>query len=74
MPNGQKKSAKEYIGAIVVIIIAVLFYFATCGDSGSSSSRSSSSKKNGFVGSDGKYHAYVPEFGNDVNSWMEENW
>ena len=44
---------------------------ALCNGSGSSSS---SDGKNGFIGSDGKYHAYVPEFGDDVNNRMEENW
>ena len=28
----------------------------------------------GFYGSDGEYHPYVPEFGDGVNSWLEENW
>lgn len=30
--------------------------------------------KDGFYGSDGEYHKYVPEFGDGVNNWMEENW
>ena len=30
--------------------------------------------ENGFIGSDGEYHKYVPEFGDDVNDWMKENW
>ena len=34
----------------------------------------SDSSKNGFIGSDGEYHPYIPEFGEDVNNWMEENW
>ena len=32
------------------------------------------SNSSGFVGSDGEYHNYVPEFGDDVNNWMAENW
>lgn len=34
----------------------------------------SNSNSGGFVGSDGEYHNYVPEFGDDVNDWMAENW
>ncbi len=33
-----------------------------------------SNDKNGFVGSDGKYHRYIPQFGDGVNNWMKENW
>ena len=63
----------------VVILVAAMYILlfvagGLANGSGSSSISSSSGGKNGFIGSDGKYHAYVPEFGDDVNSWMEENW
>lgn len=67
---------------IILFIIAGIVLVRSC-DSDSSdndyeySSGSSSNYDNsdrGFVGSDGKYHAYVPEFGDDVNNWMKENW
>ena len=56
--------------AVVAVIVVFCIIAAAC----SSSDDSSSSSKSGFYGSDGKYHNYVPEFGNDVNSWMAENW
>ena len=40
----------------------------------SKKSKNNQSEENGFIGSDGKYHEYIPEFGDDVNDWMEENW
>ena len=73
MANQTNK--KEMIIGVIACIIGAILFFATCGgDSSSSKSSSSSSKNNGFVGSDGKYHAYIPEFGDDVNNWMAENW
>lgn len=56
-----------------ILMIAAFAAFLSDGSSGSGS-YSSSRSSGGFVGSDGKYHSYVPEFGNDVNSWMAENW
>ena len=35
--------------------------------------RKISGGKNGFYDSRGEYHAYIPEFGEDVNNWMENN-
>ena len=77
--NGNKPaSSKDTLIGIIALVVAAIFFFATCGGSGSSSSSKKSSSKSsssgGFVGSDGKYHAYVPEFGDDVNNWMAENW
>ncbi len=57
--------------AIILIIASMCICFAGCS---SSSSSSRSSKKSGFYGSDGEYHEYVPEYGDDVNNWMAENW
>ena len=63
---------------LVCVILAVMMLvvcFAGCGGSHSSGSHSSgSSNSGGFVGSDGEYHSYIPEFGDDVNNWMAENW
>ena len=79
-PKVSKLSSRaKIIIAAAVLIIIYAFSSLISGDTGSSSSsrsHSSSSNKNsgGFVGSDGKYHAYVPEFGDDVNNWMAENW
>ena len=73
MNNQNNQDNKGTIIGFIFIIIVSVFIFSMCSDSGSSSSRSSSSKS-GFVGSDGEYHSYVPEFGDDVNNWMEENW
>ena len=36
--------------------------------------RKISGGKKGFYDSQGEYHAYIPEFGEDVNNWMENNW
>ena len=63
------------VGGIFLFIILV----ASCSSGSSrssyrSSSSSSSSSSGGFVGSDGKYHSYVPSFGSDVNNWMKNNW
>lgn len=77
LESGQKIT-RIVILAIVIILFIVCFsnYLSDEVSSGGSSysSSSGSSSKNGFVGSDGEYHAYVPEFGYDVNNWMEENW
>ena len=66
----MKKST--FMAIVTVVIIAIVVCVSSCSSSGKRSS--SSSKKDGFYGSDGKYHEYVPEFGDDVNKWMEENW
>jgi hypothetical protein len=69
----MKKITKLMCIAFVIVMLALCA--VGCGGSSSSSKRSnSSSSEKGFVGSDGKYHAYVPEFGDDVNEWMKENW
>lgn len=60
---------------VLCLLLAVLLVCTLCACIGSSSSsRRGSSSNKGFVGSDGVYHSYIPEFGNDVNSWMAENW
>lgn len=59
---------------IVCIILVICGVIASCTSGNSSSGRKSSSSSGSFVGSDGKEHAYVPEFGDDVNNWMAENW
>ena len=61
---------KRIIALLLVLVLCLTL--VACGDS-SSSSYSSDSKK-GFVGSDGEYHAYIPEFGDDVNDWLANNW
>lgn len=64
----------KFVVILVAAMYILLFVAGGLANSSSGSSSSSSSGKNGFIGSDGKYHAYVPEFGDDVNNWMEENW
>ena len=61
---------KKIIALLLVLVLCLSL--VACG--GSSSRRSSSSSKKGFVGSDGEYHSYIPEFGDDVNDWMANNW
>ena len=61
---------KKIIALLLVLVLCLSL--VACG--GGSSSRYSSSSKNGFVGSDGEYHPYIPEFGDDVNDWMADNW
>ena len=57
---------------VILTIMMLVVCFAGCG--GSSSPSYGSSNSGGFVGSDGEYHSYIPEFGDDVNNWMAENW
>ena len=57
---------------LIAILCVSIFALSLCACGSSSSSGSSS--RQGFTGSDGKYHDYVPEFGNDVNEWMANNW
>ncbi|MBR6694319.1 MAG: hypothetical protein IKL62_05170 [Clostridia bacterium] len=64
----------KILGPIIAIIIIGLIILIASSVSDSSSSNSDNNSKDGFIGSDGKYHEYVPEFGDDVNNWMEENW
>lgn len=59
---------------ILAIVIVIVFIIIACASCGSSSGSNSGGSSGGFVGSDGKYHEYIPEFGDDVNNWMEENW
>ena len=53
---------KSLIGTIVIVIVVIALAVSCSGGSGSSSSSRKSSSKNsssgGFVGSDGKYHAF----------------
>ena len=76
--TATSKKKIKFLVILVAAMYALLFFAGGIANSGSgsssSSSSSSSSNKGGFVGSDGKYHAYVPEFGDDVNNWMAENW
>lgn len=80
--KASKKARKSFtlgIAALVaVIVIGAICLVCLIDDAASSSSSkqssSSQSDKGGFVGSDGEYHPYIPEFGDDVNNWMEENW
>ena len=60
---------------VISIILMIPFFVMPRKSSGSSRSYNyDDTPDRGFVGSDGKYHAYVPEFGDDVNNWMKENW
>lgn len=67
----MKKAAKLLCMTLVLIMLALCA--VGCGGSSRRSSSSSSSNK-GFVGSDGEYHQYIPEFGDDVNEWLKDNW
>ena len=62
------------IAIIIAIIVVIGGIIASCTSGNSSSSGGSNSGSKSFIGSDGKEHAYVPEFGDDVNNWMAENW
>lgn len=68
--NDNKNKKTSYIIVVVFAIIGLLVAFILIG----SDDKSNSNEKDGFWGSDGKYHNYIPEFGDDVNNWMEENW
>lgn len=74
----QIKKSHLSIGCIVVILLAALvaliIYGISTFEPARSSDQNENSDKNGFIGSDGEYHPYVPEFGDGVNDWMEENW
>ena len=73
MPNENDDSAADYIQRVDPELYSEIEenYNEAVKDYGNSDSNKNS---NGFVGSDGKYHNYVPEFGDDVNNWMAENW
>lgn len=68
--------------ALTTIAISLLFVFCVSNFFGmkfvssadSYDDNDSNSDKNGFYGSDGEYQEYIPEFGDDVNNWMENNW
>ena len=67
--------------ALTTIAISLLFVFCVSNFFGMKFVSSSPSynyedktDEDGFIGSDGEYHKYVPEFGDDVNDWMKENW
>ena len=66
----MKKAAKLLCMTLVLIMLAL----CAVGCGGSSRRSSSSSSNKGFVGSDGEYHQYIPEFGDDVNEWLKDNW
>ena len=68
----MKKAAKLLCMTLVLIMLALCA--VGCGGSSRRSSSSSSSSNKGFVGSDGEYHQYIPEFGDDVNEWLKDNW
>lgn len=72
--TGQSKFTKIIIFIVAVILAIVCLANYIADEVGSGGSSYSSSSKKGFVGSDGEYHSYIPEFGDDVNKWMEENW
>ncbi len=76
-----KKESKKILIIIGILIVILLIISGGNGSGGSSSggsssnsSSSSSGGKKGFYDSQGEYHAYIPEFGEDVNNWMENNW
>ena len=72
----EKLQFKNLRITIIIILIVLAIVAIASGGSGSSKSSGSGSSgnKGGFIGSDGEYHAYVPEFGDDVNNWVENNW
>ena len=75
--KGKFQNRMVLVLFIVIVLAAVIFLgnvFGGFGSSSHSSNASDSEYKDGFIGSDGKYHEYIPEFGDDVNNWMEENW
>lgn len=67
----MKKVTKRI--CIALLIAALALCAVGCGGGSSRRSNNSSSDR-GFVGSDGEYHSYIPEFGDDVNDWMKNNW
>lgn len=70
----MKRKSLIAIALVVVMICALFTGCFSSSSSGSSYSGSSSSSKKGFVGSDGKYHEYNPNYSKEVNDWMAENW
>jgi amino acid transporter len=86
--KNAKTSALKYFGIIFGSLLAVAIIFVVvCLATGSEEllpfvnsspstfvSESENTNPGGFIGSDGEYHNYIPEFGDDVNNWMEENW
>ena len=69
----NKAWTKQFIIWGIILLASLLIIFGSRNAS-SKKSKNNQSEKNGFIGSDGKYHEYIPEFGDDVNNWMEENW
>ena len=69
----NKAWTKQFIIWGIILLVGLLIIFDSQNAS-SKKSKNNQSEKNGFIGSDGKYHEYIPEFGDDVNDWMEENW
>ena len=74
MPNENDKSFADYVQRVDPDLYDAMQdnYNAAADDYYSSSNSNKNSQ--GFVGSDGEYHNYVPEFGDDVNNWMADNW
>lgn len=70
--NWSIAQVKTKIIVIVVAIAVFIGFFAAL--AGFLSDEMSRPKRNGFYGSDGEYHPYISEFGDDVNDWMEDNW
>ena len=69
----NKAWTKQFIIWGIILLVGLLIIFDSQNAS-SKKSKNNQSEKNGFIGSDGKYHEYIQEFGDDVNDWMEENW
>lgn len=69
----NKAWTKQFIIWGIILLVGLLIIFDSQNAS-SKKSKNNQSEENGFIGSDGKYHEYIPEFGDDVNDWMEENW
>lgn len=70
----EDKKRKRIVIAVVALVILGVIYGIVDSGSGSKKHSENNNKENGFVGSDGKYHPYIPEFGDDVNNWMKDNW
>lgn len=72
--EGTRKVGLIAIVISIIFVFGVSEYFGMKFVSTPKYNYSDNKDNGGFVGSDGKYHEYIPEFGDDVNNWMEENW
>lgn len=63
----EQRGSWKAKAVIIAIALSLALLYVSC-------MNGSSSSKDGFIGSDGEFHEYIPEFGDDVNSWMKENW